>query len=272
MPKKKRRAIAKIDPSSPYAMARAGRVSDAIKGYENALDNNLSRLRLAELYLVAGQARELGDLITLLGPDERKAVLDALVSQSLDAPGYFRTGRFRRDRARERTMVSDLRTRFPSSRTARAMVEPREVNGAGAADEPPRRIEDREVPGFVRSKRLDWELLPPEEVGRLIGRGGTPLRSGATPHLERLRFLDGLRPSAWYVGSELGSRIYYVAVFPHAAVADSAEYGNALYLYRRRDGDWQRVFRSVKREAVALGARRIVHRGDWQARLLSALR
>lgn len=33
-----------------------------------------------------------------------------------------------------------------------------------------------------------------------------------------------------------------------------------------------RVFRSVKREAMALGGRRIVHRGDWQARLLDAIR
>ena len=65
----------------------------------------------------------------------------------------------------------------------------------------------------------------------------------------------------------LGQRVYLVGLFEHWAIADSEDYGNALY-FCPADGDkWKAVFRLDKQHALAAGARRIVHTEGWQDRV-----
>jgi hypothetical protein len=89
--------------------------------------------------------------------------------------------------------------------------------------------------------------------------------------LERLRFIEALGPNAWFEGKDVGVRRYLVAQFGAGVVADCPDVGNALYYYRG-DGDWKDVFRSTKLDALRLGAKRIIHRGDWKGRLKRALK
>jgi hypothetical protein len=92
--------------------------------------------------------------------------------------------------------------------------------------------------------------------------------------VSRLRFIDTLHPQKWYAGSHLGSVVYYVALFPNLAIADCIDVGNALYyvqLDRGRDA-WRSVFQLSKREARAVGAKRLIHTGEWKARARSLVR
>ena len=85
--------------------------------------------------------------------------------------------------------------------------------------------------------------------------------------MERIILLASLNPLKWYRGSLLGEHVYCVAVFPGVAIADSAEFGNALYYYKCENDSWQGVFRLTKRIALGAGARRIIHSGGWEWRV-----
>jgi hypothetical protein len=130
------------------------------------------------------------------------------------------------------------------------------------------------LPGQVApaSGILDWEILPAgwwraKSFDDLLSASpASPIRPWQE---ERLELLAGLNPTAWYRGYDLGARIYYVALFPGIVVADSGDFGNALYYYLCRDDSWKSVFRRSKREALQSGANRIIHTGNWQARVIS---
>jgi hypothetical protein len=119
--------------------------------------------------------------------------------------------------------------------------------------------------------QLHWEVLPP-------GWWKTSLRTHVprgTPRewplwTNRIAFLEDLNPRAWYAGSHLGHRLYYVADYGNLAIADCPDFGNALYY--TSSGDWRAIFRQTKREAILAGARRLVHRGDWQSRVRSLMK
>lgn len=124
------------------------------------------------------------------------------------------------------------------------------------------------VPTGAASQYLDWEVLPPGEMDsaeRIMGGAGEWLTGRPDPR--RLKFLLSLRPVALFRGSSLGQRVYVVAVFPKVAVADTGQYGNALYYYRCTDNEWMRVFRKDKIEARRAGAQRLIHTGDWEGRV-----
>jgi hypothetical protein len=124
-----------------------------------------------------------------------------------------------------------------------------------------------------RGEQLDWEVLP---AGWWNRRHASQLDDGGIGLVtdwdeDRLRFLDSLSPRMRYSGSHLGQRLYFVAVFDKLVVADTGEFGNALYTLVCADDRWKSVFKRTKAEALRLGARRIVHRGNWQGRVLTLM-
>ncbi len=129
------------------------------------------------------------------------------------------------------------------------------------------------VPGMPsRVTTLNWEVLPMGfwrswAASNSKDNAGMPIGPLSTEEIERLSFLDNLGPRAWYEGSHLGQRIYYVAVFDKVAVADCLEWGNALYYCAAQNDKWRQVFRLTKAEALRAGAKRLVHSGDWKQRL-----
>jgi hypothetical protein len=125
----------------------------------------------------------------------------------------------------------------------------------------------KRVPPRVSAK-LDWEVLPEgwwedrafvEQLS--IGSG----RRLTRVELERLHKLASLGPLATYQGKHMGKRRYTVFEFGRVTLAECYLSGNALYYYL--GADWKTVFALTKREALTAGARRLVHRGDWLARV-----
>jgi hypothetical protein len=127
----------------------------------------------------------------------------------------------------------------------------------------------------VEATMLDWEILPPGYMGTYLQRaanGGTAVERDRS---ERIAYLDELRPRRWWMGRSplKGKQRYLLAEFESCVVAESPVLGNALFTYSFSGGaeSWQQVFCEEKRVAERLGARRIVHRGDWRERLRRAV-
>lgn len=113
---------------------------------------------------------------------------------------------------------------------------------------------------------VDWEILPADPNHKIPPGVKKELRGKkGRASLERLQVLAELEPEAWAVGKYLGHRLYRVALFSEVAVADCDQLGNALYWVEK--SRWQEVFRHTKSEARRLGAKRLIHRGDWKGRL-----
>lgn len=121
----------------------------------------------------------------------------------------------------------------------------------------------------VRTKELEWEVLPPGFWRDPVVRGRLLLGSGdaAGQREERIVFLDSLGPIAWHRGRHMESRNYLVAEFRHLVFAECALEGNALYYVRADTLSWKEVFRLSKREALKAGAKRILHRADQHWKL-----
>jgi hypothetical protein len=126
---------------------------------------------------------------------------------------------------------------------------------------------------------LDWIVLHGDWVSKRFGSGRreSVLPASTTPRnkmsIERIRFLESLKPARMYEGSHLGNVVYYVALFPRVVIADCVDEGNAIYyLPERSPQSWKAVFRLSKQEARRAGARRIVHSGEWKSRVRDLLR
>ena len=122
--------------------------------------------------------------------------------------------------------------------------------------------------GELPREILDWEILPPdfwEQQERCLGTGNG---SEQSEKWERIQLVRSLAPTCEFQGNHSGLRYYYAFVFPTVVIAESAQFGNAIYYYETDNDSWQTVFRKSKSEALDSGARRMVHSGDWPGRLI----
>jgi hypothetical protein len=133
-----------------------------------------------------------------------------------------------------------------------------------------------EPPEGRRDEAFSWEILPPGSILdriRSIRGGPSEVTEEIKERAERLTFIDSLGPLRWWRGIPLrGNREYFVAEFDRCVIADSPTVGNAIYIYGKEPEklDWQGVFGGTKMNALALGAKRIVHQGEWRAKLREA--
>lgn len=133
-----------------------------------------------------------------------------------------------------------------------------------------------EPPGAPVTRRLalvGWEILPQGwwRIRSVVSSLQTAGVVGARLDLERLEFLERLQPTDWYHSPHTLKQKYVIATFPTVAVAECPEEGNALYYIRKKDGDWRAIFQLSKLEARKLGAKRIIHEGDWRSRVRAVL-
>lgn len=190
-----------------------------------------------------------------IGPVWRVRVLRTGLRHSVEA--------FRNAERYMRTVQLAVRERATATAASRTPAPP--MQQPAPPDAPP------------SAAQLTWEILPKGwwRLGQHAGFprvGANATHPDASVRLERLIFLDTLNPIAWYAGSHLGDRRYYVATFPGVAVADTPDWGNALYYYRTSGDSWQSVFRLSKIEALRAGASRIYHSEGWQERLRHIVR
>lgn len=279
MARRKKRKGIRSDPSGPYALARKGELKEALALYANLPQDRLVRRRRCELYLLTGRRDELFELLESVSDEERGSILDALSLLVRNEPGRLRVARFRRNRGAERELLDLAMVRsqvvIPESSVS-TLDEAPDSESAERSDSVA--VTDafihRSTSVIVPSaNRLVWRILPSAPLGdvdlRNVGASSKPSSKVDDHQVDRLAFLDSLGPDAWYQGSELSQAIYYVAVFGELAVADSVTYGNAIYWFRGPPDRWKAVFRRNKRDALLLGARRLIHTGDWQQRVLS---
>lgn len=121
---------------------------------------------------------------------------------------------------------------------------------------------------YARIQRVDWELLPPGSLERVIN--GLKVRSPSDPGRvlvaeERLRALDRLKPDELISGTGKFSS-YFGAKFGENLVAlENLEYGNALYLF---EADWERLTQLTRTELVKRrdeAVHRVPHATGWQS-------
>lgn len=123
---------------------------------------------------------------------------------------------------------------------------------------------------------VDWEILPSQwwrdpELFRRILRHASP--EDAKLAIERIEFLDTFGPIEWRCGPRVMNHTYFIALFSRYAIAENIRGSNALYVLDRSHGNWRVVFRGDKRDAIALGAHRVIHDryGAWRRKLTELL-
>lgn len=92
---------------------------------------------------------------------------------------------------------------------------------------------------------------------------------------ERFDFLESLDPVARYEGEGgVFEQRYVVFDFERVAVAESSYKGNALYYVVKSKGDWDEIMTNSKREALEMGAERIIHgsNDNWKLKLRGLVR
>jgi len=125
---------------------------------------------------------------------------------------------------------------------------------------------------------VEWEILPEGEgliEDTSAGGSGSAHERASAMRIERLRFVDSLKPIKWWRGRVLNgasSNEYLVAEFDRIFVAECPQSGNAIYYLVRVDGiDWQSIFKRTKQEALDAGAKRVLHTKGWKDRLIAVI-
>lgn len=120
-----------------------------------------------------------------------------------------------------------------------------------------------------KTHQINWQILPPERL--LLATPKRPpkstIRGRSTVRQERFEYLSRLSPVRWWEGEVLGERVYVVAEFRSVAIAECIKDGNAAYIVATTQ-DWKMILGKTKAEARNLGAKRIVHSGNWRERML----
>lgn len=130
--------------------------------------------------------------------------------------------------------------------------------------------------GTTEMGRLPWRPLPPGELSAETLRRHYAELERRDPRFAydpaRIEKAFSLGPERCYVGTDEFDG-YVVFTFPDTekALLECPIFGNAIYII---DSGWRRYARMSKRELLAdrtRGVTRIVHRGDWFARVRRAL-
>ncbi|MQF48753.1 tetratricopeptide repeat protein [SAR202 cluster bacterium AC-647-N09_OGT_505m] len=124
------------------------------------------------------------------------------------------------------------------------------------------------------NNQLDWDILPlgwwrsPGHRQQLESQFRD--KEQAQLFLERLEYLDTFNPKQVYRSRfENQASVYYAYVFAESVVAENPLEGNAIYVIRGLES-WQSLLKLSKedlRQRYSSRVKRIVHRGDWKARL-----
>lgn len=135
-------------------------------------------------------------------------------------------------------------------------------------------FQSRLQPQGSQHNSVSWEILPKGQ-NPFTGNGNSVTTNERTAVSKTHLTLCGLERALWFDSQTpirvwqglLGKRRYLVLEFEIYIVAACGDWGNALYTIANNGVEWKAVFSRSKAEALALGAHRIIHKGDWQARV-----
>lgn len=128
---------------------------------------------------------------------------------------------------------------------------------------------------FANIQHVDWELLPTGSADRVLAHLAS--HSGADEArievaAERLKLLDRLGHNGFIVGTGKFARYFGAKLGERAAVLESLEYGNAIYVF---EGDWEKLSQLSRSELIKRrdpSVHRIPHKPGWQSALRKLVR
>ncbi|MGH9753835.1 MAG: hypothetical protein ACREA2_13730 [Blastocatellia bacterium] len=121
-------------------------------------------------------------------------------------------------------------------------------------------------------EKVPWKILPPGEhpFQQILAYFEEVRRRQPELHVDedRLRKVESLKPDQRFTGEdEFDGYVVFYFNRTEMAVLESPMFGNAIYVIR---GEWKSLSRKSKGELLAyhsIKVKRVVHRGDWFARL-----
>jgi hypothetical protein len=131
--------------------------------------------------------------------------------------------------------------------------------------------ENRNIP----TETLNWILLEADDLTRefmirhLHGQQGQSKQIGEDK--SRYAFVESLRPNRRFVGvGEFDGYSAYIFDDHGKSVLENAREGNAIYVF---GANWKELSQLSKTKLMnsQIAYKRIVHKGDWQERLIEAL-
>lgn len=139
------------------------------------------------------------------------------------------------------------------------------------------RREDHSLFTQIKTRRLNWELLPPgrhpwlEEGSNVQSRLLKMDKRISAPIVHRQNTIQNYAPEEIAMG--LGGFSNYIAyIFPELGLVllESLEYGNATYVL---NDDWEVVSQMTKAEILSQGLHeeRLIHSKGWETRLAEVL-
>lgn len=128
---------------------------------------------------------------------------------------------------------------------------------------------------FANIQQVDWGLLPTGSADRVLlhlaSHSGT-VEARIEVAAERLKFLDRLSHNGFIVGTGKFAHYFGVKFGERAAVLESLEYGNAIYVFEE---DWEKLSQLSRTELIKRrdpSVRRIPHKPGWQSVLRMLVR
>jgi len=128
----------------------------------------------------------------------------------------------------------------------------------------------------IPTLEVEWAILPPgllPDDALTISQGyGVHAKEAHPIILARMNLLATLKPQAWIAGQDGFNRYFGAKFSDKLVVFENVLSGNAIYVMYE---DWEKTCRHSRIELLKTEEfhfDRVVHRGDWQERLMKILR
>ncbi|WFL78273.1 hypothetical protein P7228_04200 [Altererythrobacter arenosus] len=128
---------------------------------------------------------------------------------------------------------------------------------------------------FANIQHVDWELLPTGSADRVLAHLASHSGAGEARlevAKERVKTLDRLGHDGFIVGTGKFARYFGAKFGERAAVLESLEYGNAIYVF---ETDWEKLSQLSRTELIKRRdpfVHRIPHKSGWQSVLRKLIR
>jgi hypothetical protein len=133
---------------------------------------------------------------------------------------------------------------------------------------------DEAPQSFIRSLRVDWELLPPGERDLVLAEVRRRLKPSEDEDrvlVDRFDLLEGLRPLAFITGSSHFARYFGAKFSDQLVVFENLRYGNAIYIMFE---NWEELSKLSRTDLMKTRTdfERIIHRSGWKRRVRTIVR
>jgi len=136
---------------------------------------------------------------------------------------------------------------------------------------------DADSAAYLGTISVSWEILPPGELGemlaRVLSKFRDPNKQLREKLLDRLNFLETLKPIAYISGTSGFQRYFGAKLAENVVVFENLDYGNAIYVMFE---DWEELSKRSRLDLLRNRGKvarfeRVVHRKGWKDALLEII-